>query len=260
MNCKFIILLCLVLVSCHSEKKVVYMQDVANGATEKVGINAGIVVQPKDMLAIVVSSQNPELAMAFNLPLLTFQAGSTQSASSYSQRLLGYLVDLEGNIDFPILGKLKVAGLTRDQLSEMIKQKLIRENLIKDPIVTTEFVNFKISVLGEVRNPGMFVIENDRITILEALGRAGDLTIYGKRNDILVHREKDGIVSSYRVDLRSEEALLRSPVYYLQQNDVVYVEPNKTRAGQSRINENRSMGMWISLASLLTSMAVLFFK
>jgi polysaccharide export outer membrane protein len=235
------------------------MQDTADSAIEKLGVNAGIVIQPKDVLSIVVSSQNPELAMGFNLPLLTFQAGSTQTASSYSQRLLGYSVDVEGNIDFPILGKLKVAGLTRDQLSEMIKQTLIRENLIRDPIITTEFLNFKVSVIGEVRSPGTFTLDDDRVTILEALGRAGDLTIYSKRENVLVRREIDGIVSFHRVDLRSK-VLLNSPVYYLQQNDVVYVEPNKTRAGQSRINENRSMGMWISLASLLTSMAVLFLK
>ncbi|MDR1172422.1 MAG: polysaccharide biosynthesis/export family protein [Bacteroidales bacterium] len=259
MNCKIIILLCLVLASCHSEKKIAYMQDVANEAVRTIEVNAGIVIQAKDVLSIVVSSKNPELVMAFNLPLLTYQAGSTQSASSYSQRLLGYTVDLEGNIDFPVLGKLKVAGLTRDQLSEMIKQRLIQENLIKDPIIVTDFMNFKIYVLGEVKTPGAFALDGDRITILEALGKAGDLTIYGKRDNVLVRREKDGVVNLYRVDLRSE-ALLRSPVYYLQQNDVVYVEPNKTRAGQSRINENRSMGVWISLASLLTSMAVLIFK
>jgi polysaccharide export outer membrane protein len=235
------------------------MQDAADGATEKIGLHAGIVVQPKDVLSIVVSSKNPELAMSFNLPLQTYQAGSTDLTSMYTQRILGYLVDVEGNINYPVLGKLKVAGLTRDQLSEMIKQKLIQEGLIKDPILVTEFMNFKISVLGEVNGPGAFTVEGDRITILEALGKAGDLTIYGKRDNVLVRREKDGIVNFHRVDLRSE-ALLHSPVYYLQQNDVVYVEPNKTRAGQSRINENRSMGMWISLASLLTSMAVLFLK
>jgi polysaccharide export outer membrane protein len=259
MNYKLIILLSLVLVSCHTEKKIVYMQDATDGAIEKIGVHAGIVVQPKDVLSIVVSSKNPELAISFNLPLQTYQAGSTDLSSMYTQRILGYLVDMEGNVNFPVLGKLKVAGLTRDQLSELVRQRLIKEGLIKDPIIVTEFMNFKISVLGEVNDPGAFTVDGDRITILEALGKAGDLTIYGKRDNVLVRREKDGIVNFHRVDLRSE-ALLRSPVYYLQQNDVVYVEPNKTRVGQSRINENRSMSMWISLASLLTSMAVLFFR
>lgn len=259
MNNKFIILICFILASCQTEKKIAYLQDAVNGGTETIGINGGIVIQPKDILSIVISSKNPELVMAFNLPLLTYQAGSAQSASSYSQRLMGYTVDMEGNIDFPILGKLKVAGLTRNQLTELIKQSLIQENLIKDPIIIIDFMNFKISVLGEVRTPGAFTLDGDRITILEALGKAGDLTIYGSREDVLVRRERDGVIHTYRVDLRSE-SLFRSPVYYLQQNDVVYVTPNKTRSGQSRINENRSMGMWISLASLLTSMAVLFLK
>jgi polysaccharide export outer membrane protein len=160
-------------------------------------------------------------------------------------------------IDFPIFGKIKVAGMTRDQLAEMLKKRLIEEDLIKDPSVIIDFMNFKVSVLGEVKTPGTFNLQSDRITLLEALGRAGDLTIYGNRENVLVRREKDGVITLHRVDLRSSE-FLRSPVYYLQQNDVVYVEPNRTRSGQARINENRSMGMWISLASLLTSMVTLW--
>lgn len=258
MKNKIVILLCcVILVSCHTSKKVVYLQDATDGNSERVENNQGIVIQPKDILSIVVSSKNPELATAFNLPLMTYQAGG--SSMSYMQHLLGYTVDSDGYIDFPILGKLKATGLTRIQLSEMIKQNLIREDLIKDPIVTTSIMNFKISVLGEVKSPNMYTIEEDRITILEAIGRAGDMTIYGKRDNVLVQREKNGVVSFYRVDLRSE-TLLQSPVYYLQQNDVVYVSPNKTMAARSRINENKSLGVWISVASLLTSIAVLIFK
>ena len=257
MKNKFIILLCCVLCSCNTSKKIVYLQDVANGTSEKMANDGRITVQPKDVLSIVVSSKNPELAIAFNLPLMTYQAGSEMM--NYMQQLLGYTVDSDGYIDFPILGKLKVAGLTRIQLAEMVKKKLIQEDLIKDPVVTTAFMNFRISVLGEVRNPNMFTISEDQITILEAIGRAGDLTIYGHRENVLVQREKDGMVTFYRVDLRSEK-LLKSPVFYLQQNDIVYVEPNKTMAARSRINENKSLGIWISLASLLTSMAVLIFK
>ena len=257
---KFIILLCCVLVSCQASKKVVYMQDVAHEATDTIGVYAGIVVQPKDILSIIVSSKNPELAMAFNLPLTSYQAGSTLSSSSYSQRVLGYLVDIDGVIDFPVLGKIKVVGLTRDQLSDMIKQQLIQGDLIKDPIVNTEFMNFKVSVFGEVKTPSTFNISDDRITLLEAISRVGDLTIYGRRDNVLVRREQNGIVSFHRVDLRNAENLLRSPVYYLQQNDVVYIEPNRAMTARSGINENRTLGVWISVASFLTSLAILIIK
>ena len=253
------ILLCGILVSCNASKKIVYMQDAENGASDTIVVNQGIVIQPKDILTIVVSSKDPELSMAYNLPLMSYQAGSTSSASSYSQRLLGYLVDMDGNIDFPIFGKLKAAGLTREQFSKMIKQRFIQENIIKDAVVTTEFMNFKISVLGEVRNPGTFSLGDDKITILEALGRAGDMTIYGRRDNVLVTREQNGIVHHYRIDLRSNN-IFHSPAFYLQQNDVVYVEPNKAWAARSGINENRSVSVAISLASLLTTLAVLIFK
>ena len=149
----------------------------------------------------------------------------------------------------------KVSGMTRERLSSMIKQRL-QEDLIKDAIVTIDFMNFKISVLGEVRSPGMFNLADDRITLLDAISRAGDLTIYGRRDNILVRRETEGRVIFYRVDLRTE-ALLSSPAYYLQQNDVVYVEPNNTMVARSRINENRSIGVWISLASTLMSLTSL---
>ena len=259
MNHKLIIFLCCVLASCNASKNVVYLQDVTDGATDKTSINPGIVIQPKDMLSIVVSSRNPELAVAFNLPLITSFAGTESVASGASQKLLGYMVDMEGDIDFPIFGKMHVAGLTRHQLVYMIKQKLTMKNLIKDPVITVEIMNFRVSVMGEVAAPGTFNVSSDRITILEALSMAGDLTIYGKRDNVLVRREKGDQISYHKVDLRSRD-LYRSPVYYLQQNDVVYVEPNKTRASQSNINENKSLGVWLSLASLIATLAVLFVK
>ena len=234
------------------------MQDATIGARQEMGAYAGAVIQPKDILSIVVSSRLPELAEGVNLPLQQYYAGSTETTSGYSQRQLGYHVDMEGYIDFPTLGKLMVAGMTRERLSNMIKQRL-QEDLIRDAIVTVDLMNFKISVLGEVRSPGTFNVTDDRITLLDALGRAGDLTIYGRRDNILVRRETGGVATFYRVDLRTE-ALLTSPVYYLQQNDVVYVEPNSTVAARSRINENRTVNVWISVASLLTTVAILIVK
>ena len=235
------------------------MNDADDGSISKIDINPGIKFQPKDLLSIVVSSRKPALAASFNLPLVTTYAGSDDLLPSESRSTLGYVVDMEGNIDFPIFGKIKVSGLTRLQLAEILKQRLIREDLIADPIVTVEILNFKVSVMGEVTAPGSFTVAGDRITILEALSKAGDLTIQGKRHNVLVLREKEGLVTFNRIDLLSE-SLLHSPVYYLQQNDVVYVEPTKARAAQSRINENRSLSMWISFISIFTSLSVLLIK
>ena len=260
LNQVFIILLCCTMISCNTSKKVVYMQDVDEGVNKETTVNHGIFIQPKDILSIIVTSKYPELSTQYNLPLQSYIAGSSsETSSSYMQRLLGYHVDMEGYIEFPSLGKLKVSGMTRDQLSKMVTQQLRDGGLVKDAIVTTDFMNFKISVLGEVRNPGIFEISDDKITILEALGKAGDLTIYGRRDNVLVIREKNGSISYNRIDLRSE-TLFSSSVYYLQQNDVVYVTPNQTFSARSRINENKSLNVWISVASFLTSIAILVIK
>ena len=256
MNRILVLLLCSVLVSCKTSEKVVYLQDVKDGQNVEMSVYQGIVIQPKDILSIVVSSRNPELVVSFNKPFVSYQAGSSSASSYSSYRVLGYLVDTEGDIEYPLLGKLRVTGMTREQVSAMIQQRLVAEGFVNDAIVTTEIMNFKISVLGEVRSPGRFDLQDDRITILEALGRAGDLTIYGRRDNVLVTREQNGVIHSYRVDLRSS-ALIHSPVFYLQQNDVVYVSPNNTVAANSRINQNRTLGVSISLASFLTNLTLL---
>ena len=193
------------------------------------------------------------------MPLVSYQIGG-QNVSQ--QRLVGYLVNQDGNIDFPILGEIHVEGLTRMQATELIKKRLIEEELIKDPIVTVQFLNFKVSVIGEVGRPGTFDISGDRITLLEALSMAGDLTIYGRRDRVAVIREKDGKRSILYHDLRSSD-IFQSPCYYLQQNDIVYVEPNNAKTGQSRINSNNSVGVWLSGVSVLasiTSLLVTMFK
>lgn len=248
-------LMCVVVLctSCASSKKVVYLQDVVPLKQQVIEQKYEVYIHNDDLLAIMVNSKNPELALPFNMPMVTYQLGS-QSAPQ--QRVLGYLVDTNGDIDFPILGKLHVAGLTRMQLTEMIKQRLIEGDLIKDPIVTVQFLNYKVSVMGEVNRPGSFNISGDRITLLEALSMAGDLTIYGRRDRVAVIREKDGKRTILFHDLRSAD-IFNSPCYYLQQNDIVYVEPNKSKAGQSEINQNKSVGVWLSAASILVSIASL---
>lgn len=259
---RFLVLLCcLALASCKTYRNINYIQDVQVNDTENIIENQGIRIQPKDMLSIVVSSKTPELAMAFNLPVVSYQAGSEVVSGGGSQRLLGYVVDNDGNIDFPLLGKIQVVGLTRWQLQELIKQQIVNAGLMKELVVTVEFMNFKVSIMGEVNAPGSYTINGDKVTILEALSMAKDLTIFGKRDGVYVIREENGKRTTYRIDLRSVN-LFDSPAYYLRQNDVVYVEPNKVRAGQSTINENslKSVSLWISISSFLTSLAVLIFK
>lgn len=248
-------LMCVVVLctSCASSKKVVYLQDVVPLKQQVIEQKYEVYIHNDDLLAIMVNSKNPELALPFNMPMVTYQLGS-QSAPQ--QRVLGYLVDTNGDIDFPILGKLHVTGLTRLQLTDLIKQRLIEEDLIKDPIVTVQFLNYKVAVMGEVNRPGSFNISGDRITLLEALSMAGDLTIYGRRDRVAVIREKDGKRTILFHDLRSAD-IFNSPCYYLQQNDIVYVEPNKSKAGQSEINQNKSVGVWLSAASILVSIASL---
>ena len=158
--------------------------------------------------------------------------------------------------------KVTVAGKNREQIAALIKRELIKRNLVNDPVVTVEFGNLYVSVLGEVARPGRFPITRDKVTILDAISQAGDLTIYGKRENVCLMREENGHQNIYRVDLTNGGALLASPAYYLQQKDVIYVEPNDTRARQSTVNGNnvRSTSFWISLASLATSVAVLIVK
>lgn len=242
--------------ACTSTKKIIYLQDVVPLKQQEIEQKYEVIIHGDDLLAIMVNSRDPELALPFNMPMVSYQLGSNAGGQ---QRVLGYLVDTNGNIDFPILGEIHVEGLTRMQLTELIKNKLIEGDLIKDPIVTVQFLNFKISVMGEVGRPGSFTISGDRITLLEALSMAGDLTIYGRRDRVGVIRENNGKRTILFHGLRSAD-IFNSPCYYLQQNDIVYVEPNKAKSGQSSINQNNSIGVWVSVISLLTTIAVLIFK
>ena len=255
MNLRYLyVLICLIvfLTACSAPKEVLYLQDIATIKQEKIEKGYEVKIHKDDLLAIIVNSKDEELALPFNMPLVSYQIGS-----NYNQpRIVGYLVDQNGDIDFPVLGKMHVQGLTRMQLTELIKKKLSEGDLIKDPIVTVQFLNFKVSVIGEVSRPGTFEISDVRITLLEALSRAGDLTIHGRRDRVAVIREENGERIIRYHDLRSSD-IFNSPCYYLQQNDIVYVEPNKARTGQSRVNSNNSASVWLSTASVLASIASL---
>lgn len=262
--CKILIVATAVLAlgSCYTPKEINYFQDLRPGESElALADPTEIRIMSKDKLSIIVSSQDQRLSNLFNLPIVSQQIGQEASQGT-SRGVSGYTVDSYGNIDFPVLGTIHVKGMTREQVAAYIKQELQAHDLIKDPVVTVEFTNLSVTVMGEVSNPGRYNIDKDHITILDALSRAGDLTIYGKREKVVVLRNENGTQRVYGVNLCSGSRLYSSPVYYLQQNDVVYVEPNETRARQSTVNGNnvRSTSFWISLASLLTSIAVLIAK
>lgn len=241
--------------------KVAYFQDVQPGTAEEILNRLDIRVRPEDKISIIVNSKDPLLMELFNLPTVSRQIGSSSSGSS-SQGLSGYTVDKSGNIDFPVLGAVHVAGMTREEIASYIKEELMEKNLVKDPIVTVEFQNLTVSVLGEVSNPGRYNIDKDHLSLLDAISMAGDLTIYGKRDNVLVQREENGRKVLYKVDLNSGQDLYASPVYYLQQNDVIYVEPNSMKARQATVNGNnvRSATFWMSLTSLLVTITVLIVK
>ena len=254
-----LVALALLVSSCASTKDIVYFQNRLINQPEKIDKHAGIVIQPKDMLSISVSSRNPELVAMFNLSLVQYTPGTEMGgAGGGQQRMLGYVVDNNGCIDFPVLGTLKVAGLTRWELAELIKTRLLKDGLLTDAVVTVEFMNFKVSVLGEVNNPDTYTIQGDKVTILQALSLAGDLTIYGMRENVSVIRERDGERTFYQVNL-CDVNLFKSPAYYLQQNDVIYVEPSEERARQSTIDDKnlRLTSIALSASSLLMSIASL---
>jgi len=252
----------LVLVACSTSKEISYFQDLRPGESElTLAAPMEIKIQPKDKLSILVNSQDLRLTNLFNLPIVSQQVGQ-ESSSGTNRGLSGYTVDSKGDIDFPVLGGLHVQGMTREEVAVYIKKELQSHDLIKDPVVTVEFMNLSVNVMGEVNRPGRYNIDKDHLTILDALSQAGDLTIYGKREKVLVLRNENGTQRVYGINLCSADHLYSSPVYYLQQNDVVYVEPNDTKARQSTVNGNnvRSTSFWISLASLLTTISVLIFK
>lgn len=244
--------------------KIAYFQDVYNGSAERIATGTDIRVQPEDKISIVVNSRDPLLANLFNLPVVSRTIGATAAQSNYfaDRGVSGYTVNKAGEIEFPVLGKIRIAGMTREEIAEKIKGELISQNLVKDPMVTVEFMNLTISVLGEVTKPGRYNIDKDRMTLLDAIGMAGDLTVYGQRDRVMVQREENGRQKVYMVDLTSAQSLYNSPVYYLKQNDLVYVEPNKVKARSATVNGNtiRSSSFWVSIGSLLTSIMVLIVK
>ncbi len=221
-------LLMLSVTSCVNTQKAIYFNDLNNTTITSRTPVPETVIRKNDLLNITVSSLDPKASEVFNAPNL-LPAAST----GLSTEVLGYLVGSDGNIQFPILGNIKAEGFTKEQLKEVIQKKLQDQQLLKGPIVSVRFLNFRVTVLGEVKNPTTIDVPSEKISLLEAIGLAGDLTIYARRDNVLVIREKEnGDKEIKRINLNSIE-LLSSPYYYLQSNDVVYVEPNKSKVAST---------------------------
>lgn len=245
----FVILLLYAMVSgCTSKKNLVYFQ---GSDSSKVTSNYNVVFQKDDLLSVTVMGLDQDAVVPFNLPTALLYPSNIGGYAQGAPTPPGYLVDGEGYIDFPIIGKIKFGGLTRTEAAEELKKRLAE--YIAKPSVNIRILNFKITVLGEVRNPGTFTIPNERVTLPEAIGIAGDLLITGVRKNALVIRDVNGIKTETRLDLTSKD-IFNSPVYYLQQNDIVYIEPNKAKVNSSVVNAS-NVGVAISVLSLLITLA-----
>ena len=250
--------------SCGSPN-LAYFSDLHDGQTVTEPSGGSVRFCVGDKIAIVVKSRDPQLSSLFNLPLTSQTIGSTAQQDAVitgGQGIMCYTIDSNGEIDFPVVGKLKILNLTREQVASHVKQELVRRNLVNDPVVTVEYAGLPFNVLGEVAHPGRYYFDRDRMTLLDALSKAGDLTINARRDNVMVLREQDGQRVTYRVDLKLAGSLYNSPAYYLQQNDVIYVEPTNKRERESTATGNTFFepAVWISLSSLLLTLGVLVFK
>ena len=251
------ILSVLFLNSCVSGKKITYFQNMDQLEQLAEASKTGLSIKSNDLLTISVSAYNMEAAQPFNLPVVGVATGGDDAALRVSgtPQLQPFLVDSDGNIEFPQLGTIKVAGMNRQELSGKLKT-LISE-YVKEPIVNVRIVNFQVSVLGEVNRPGTFSVPDEYLSLPKALGMAGDMSIYGKRDNVLVVREEKGQKTYAYLNLTDAE-VMNSPYYYLKQNDVVYVEPNN--AQKQGAGYNRNSTVYISIASVLISLAILITK
>ena len=241
--------------SCASRKDIVYYQNIDGMNAQQNANSYEVKIQPDDLLMIIVSAEDPEIALPFNLTSITMPSATNLLATTGQQTIQSYLVDRNGNIEFPVLGKLQVGGLSRTEVLQSLKDKI--GVYIKNPIINLRIMNFKISLQGEVSVPGTYSVTSERVTLIEALSMAKDLTIYGKRHNILVIREINGIKSYNRVDITKAD-FINSPFYYLAQNDVVYVQPNNVKVNAAAVGPNTSV--IISAISILISLSVLLFK
>lgn len=211
--------------SCVNTKDAVYFNNIGNVSITPTTPDLETIIQKSDLLGIYVSSPNPEATQDFNISNMTVSTGSGIQA-------VGYLVNQDGYIQFPFLGSIQAAGLTKKQLVEKISKTLTDKKLLIDPLVSISFLNYRVTILGEVGRPSVISVANEKISLLEAIGLAGDLTIFAKRDNVLLIREENGVKLTRRINLNTEE-IFTSPYYYLRSNDIIYVEPNKARVFNS---------------------------
>ncbi len=258
--------------ACSTPTNVAYFQNAEDIRGMALQREQPLRLRPKDKINIVVNTPDPMLAQQFNLTSVTYSMRtfgsnllpqtSAGGSSGGTTQMLAYTVDEQGDIDFPVLGKVAVGGRTRQEVADYLRHRLIERDLVKDPIITVEYVNLAVNVLGEVNKPGRIDIQTDNFTIIDAIAHAGDLTINGERENVMVMREVDGEDQTYVINLCDRQDMLNSPAYYLQQNDVVYVSPNPNRMREARSTGNTfsQPSFWISLASLLTTLGALLIK
>lgn len=259
------------LYACGTPKDIEYFQDAALLNGMAVQAEQQLRLRPEDKINIVVNSSNPMLEKQFTLTTMSpnYMLGSSVTPqttagkvnSAYGQ-MVAYTVDEQGTIDFPVLGKISVGGKTRKEVAQYVQDRLIARQLVSDPIVTVEYVNMGVNVLGEVGKAGHIDITKDHFTVIDALSYAGDLTINGNRRNVMVARQVDGENQVYQLDLTNMQSVLNSPAYYLQQNDLVYVSPTSKRKREANAAGNtfNNPSIWISIASLLTTITALIIK
>ncbi len=252
--------------SCSTPKNITYFQDISTGTVIDPSQRLEIKVKPEDKLSIIVSTQDMALSNLFNLVQNQSRLGNSggtsvgNASNTADGRTSFYTVDRSGNINFPVIGELHIGGMSRFEVADFIEQKLKEGDFVKDPIVTVEFANTGISILGEVSKPGRYEFNKDRLNIIDALAMAGDLTTNGMRENVIVLRETTGgKQQAYRVDLTNMKSIATSPVYYLQQNDVIYVEPNNKKKRETTASGNSaySPSFWVSVGSLAVTIATL---
>lgn len=268
MNLKKVVILLVALAAffgCSTPTNIVYMQDARDEAIIEAIKSNPIRLRPMDQISVIVNCREPQIAAMFNLPYIARRLGDTQSLSGSSgnignlnsaNQICGYTVDPLGYIDFPVLGKIYVQGLTRSEATEHIKNLLIQSNQVKDPVVTIEFMNLGFSVLGEVSRPGRYRIDRDEFTVLDAISLAGDLTINGERENVMLIRDLGGEGERfYTLDITKASDTFNSPAYYMEQGDIIYVTPNPKRRRESTVNANSAFtaSFWISVISAVTS-------
>ena len=248
--------------SCNTWEKVAYFQDRDSISNIQLPETKHVILKPGDKILIFVKCEDAETSDLFNMAYTPRTIGSGKMSYGTSQGAVGYTIDKQGYIDFPTLNRIYVAGKTREEIAKIIKDELAKQGQARNAVVTVEFMDLAISVIGEVARPGRYNIDRDVLTVLDAISMAGDLTIDVKRGDVMVMRQdEEGHQTVYSIDLTSAEQVMKSPAYYLQQNDVIYVTPNEKKARFSTVNGNNilSASFWLSVATTVVTILTFIF-